>query len=175
LLAYAGQLRGHQTVAEAIADPICFGWVKDFWAEAVNHLPAKDLDLATYQSALLSRFSNGKIAHRLAQIAIDGSTKLRVRVAPTAKAELVAGRDAHGCAVAIASWVQFVIEQDGRVEDSQAERILQIVQSAQANIHVSNSDQLVRDLVAVIDTELSANAEFMTRVQNQTSRKEEIC
>jgi fructuronate reductase len=166
LLAYAGQLRGHQTVAEAIADPICFGWVKDFWAEAMNHLPAKDLDLATYQSALLSRFSNGKIAHRLAQIAIDGSTKLRVRVAPTAKAELAAGRDAHGCAVAIASWVQFVIEQDGRVEDSQAERILQIV---------SNTDQLVRDLVAVIDTELSANAEFMTRVQNQTSRKEEIC
>ena len=29
--------------------------------------------------------------------------------------------------------------------------------------------------IAVIDTELSANAEFMTRVQNQTSRKEEIC
>lgn len=179
LLAYAGALRGHQTVAEAIADPVCFGWVKDFWAEAVNHLPAKDLDLATYQSALLSRFSNGKIAHRLAQIAIDGSTKLRVRVAPTAKAEMAAGRDASACAVAIAAWVQFVIEHDGRVEDSQAERILQIVQGAtqgvDERIHVSNTDQLVRDLVAVIDTDLSANAEFMTKVQNQTSRKEEIC
>lgn len=142
-------------------------------------MPAKDLDLATYQSALLSRFGNGKIAHRLAQIAIDGSTKLRVRVAPTAKAEMAAGRDASACAVAIAAWVQFVIEHDGRVEDSQAERILQIVQSAtqgvDEGIHVSNTDQLVRDLVAVIDTDLSANAEFMTRVQNQTSRKEEIC
>jgi fructuronate reductase len=173
LLAYAGSLRGHETVAEAIADPTCFAWVKDFWAEAVNHLPAKDLDLATYQSALLSRFSNGKIAHRLAQIAIDGSTKLRVRVAPTAKAELAAGRTASACAVAIAAWVQFVIEREGRVEDSQAERILQIVQGAAAG--ETGTEQLVRNLVALIDTELSANAEFMTRVQNQTSRKEEIC
>ncbi len=179
LLAYAGSLRGHETVAEAIADPICFAWVKDFWAEAVNHLPAKDLDLATYQSALLSRFSNGKIAHRLAQIAIDGSTKLRVRVAPTAKAELAAGRDASGCAVAIAAWVQFVIERDGRVDDSQAERILQIVQGAAAGqtfeAGEAGTEQLVRNLVALIDTELSANAEFMTKVLNQTSRKEEIC
>jgi hypothetical protein len=92
---------------------------------------------------------------------------------------MAAGRDASACAVAIAAWVQFVIEHDGRVEDSQAERILQIVQGAtqgvDERIHVSNTDQLVRDLVAVIDTDLSANAEFMTKVQNQTSRKEEIC
>ncbi|MEN9970177.1 MAG: hypothetical protein RLZZ229_385 [Actinomycetota bacterium] len=174
LLAYAGQLRGHQTVAEAIADSTCLGWVTDFWAEAVNHLPAKDLDLATYQTALLSRFSNGKIAHRLAQIAIDGSTKLRVRVAPTAKAELAAGRNAHACAVAIAAWVQYVIEHDGRVDDSQAERILAVVQAADANDEDAKA-QLARNLVALIDTELSANAEFMTRVQNQTSRKEELC
>jgi hypothetical protein len=69
--------------------------------------------------------------------------------------------------------VQFVIEREGRVEDSQAERILQIVQGAAAG--ETGTEQLVRNLVALIDTELSANAEFMTRVQNQTSRKEEIC
>jgi hypothetical protein len=66
-----------------------------------------------------------------------------------------------------------VIERDGRVEDSQAERILQIVQGAAAD--QTSTEQLSRNLVAVIDTELSANAEFMTKVQNQTSRKEEIC
>ena len=45
LLAYAGPTRGHQTVAEAIADPVCRGWVDTWWDEAARHLalPADDI------------------------------------------------------------------------------------------------------------------------------------
>jgi fructuronate reductase len=166
LLAYAGQLRGHETVAQAIADDTCLGWVEDFWNEAVQHLPAEGLDLANYRAALLGRFRNGKIAHRLAQIAIDGSTKLRVRIAPTAKAELAAGRDAKGCAVVIRAWVEFVIAKTGRVEDSQAHAILQAY--ASISDPVADREKLAISLVSIVDSELAANEKFMDLVLNRT-------
>lgn len=166
LLAYAGQLRGHETVAQAIADETCLEWVEEFWNEAVQHLPAEGLDLPNYRAALLGRFRNGKIAHRLAQIAIDGSTKLRVRIAPTAKYELAAGRNAKGCAVAIRAWVEFVIANTGRVEDSQAQAILHAY-STTRDLE-ADREQLASRLVAIVDSELAANADFMDLVLNRT-------
>jgi fructuronate reductase len=157
-LAYAGQLRGHETVAEAINDEVCLGWVQGYWGEAVNHLPAAELDLNNYREALLARYRNSRIAHRLAQIAMDGSTKLRVRVAPTAKAELAAGRDAQGCALAIGAWVEFVIAKQGEVEDSQAAAILKLVEAAEP--------ELPSQLVALIDGDLAQNSSFMDLVLN---------
>ena len=38
LLAYAGQLRGHTTVAQALADPLCLQAVEAFWDEAEANL-----------------------------------------------------------------------------------------------------------------------------------------
>lgn len=166
LLAYAGQLRGHETVAQAINDETCLEWVDEFWNEAVQHLPVDGLDLPNYRAALLGRFRNGKIAHRLAQIAIDGSTKLRVRIAPVAKAELAAGRDAKGCAVVIRAWVEFVIAKTGRVEDSQAQAILQAY-STTRDLE-TDRDQLAKRLVSIVDSDLSANEEFMDLVLNRT-------
>ncbi|MFM6940349.1 MAG: mannitol dehydrogenase family protein [Rhodoluna sp.] len=166
LLAYAGQLRGHETVAESIADDTCLEWVEEFWNEAVQHLPADGLDLPNYRAALLGRFRNAKIAHRLAQIAIDGSTKLRVRVAPVAKAELAEGRQAQGCARVISAWVDFVIAKTGRVEDSQAQSILQAY-SATRDLE-ADREQLASRLVAIVDSELAINADFMDLVLNRT-------
>ncbi|MEN9967835.1 MAG: hypothetical protein RL036_1068 [Actinomycetota bacterium] len=166
LLAYAGQLRGHETVAEAIADETCLEWVEDFWNEAVRHLPDEGLDLAQYRAALLGRFRNAKIAHRLVQIAIDGSNKLRVRIAPVAKAELAAGSDAQGCARVIRAWVEFVIAKTGRVEDSQAQAILQVYSSTRDL--EADREQLIGRLVSIIDSELAANDVFMDLVLNRT-------
>jgi fructuronate reductase len=166
LLAYAGQLRGHETVAEAIADETCLEWVEDFWNEAVRHLPDEGLDLAQYRAALLGRFRNAKIAHRLVQIAIDGSNKLRVRISPVAKAELAAGSDAQGCARVIRAWVEFVIAKTGRVEDSQAQAILQVYSSTRDL--EADREQLIGRLVSIIDSELAANDVFMDLVLNRT-------
>ncbi len=154
LLAYAGQLRGHQTVAQAIADEACLGWVQDFWTEAVNNLPIVGLDLDVYRANLLARFSNGNIAHRLGQIAIDGSTKLSVRVAPIALAELAKGNRAQGCALAIAAWVKFV--SNNEFTDS---RKAEVEEASAA------SGDRVQNLVSVINEELAANSSFMEDVK----------
>jgi fructuronate reductase len=105
LLAYAGQLRGHTTVAEALGDPLCRDAIEHFWDEAEANLPAADLGIPAYRAALLDRFSNARIAHHLAQIAMDGSTKLRMRAVPVLRAERAAGRSGAAAALMIAAWM----------------------------------------------------------------------
>lgn len=104
LLAYAGPLRGHATVADAIADPVLRDQVQEFWNEASAHLP-EGLDVPAYREALLERFDNGRIQHHLAQIGQDGSTKLRVRIAPVLLAERAAGREAEAAVRTLAAWI----------------------------------------------------------------------
>lgn len=105
LLAYAGSIRGYVTIDEAIADSDCRSWVETFWDEAARHLTLPADDIATYRDALLTRFSNPRIRHLLAQIAADGSTKLVVRTVPTIRAERAEGRVPTGCATTVAAWV----------------------------------------------------------------------
>jgi fructuronate reductase len=105
MLAYAGSIRGHQTIDEAIADPACKSWVETFWDEASRHLTLPASHIADYRTALLTRFSNPRMSDQLARIAADGSAKLPVRTMPTLRAERSAGRIPTGCATTIAAWV----------------------------------------------------------------------
>ncbi|WP_285320547.1 mannitol dehydrogenase family protein [Pseudarthrobacter sp. lyk4-40-TYG-27] len=124
ILAYAGQLRGHATVADALADPLCRKAVEDFWDEAARHLQGEGLDIPTYRRALLDRFGNARIAHRLAQIAADATTKLRMRAVPVMAAERADGRSGAGSALMIAAWIDYVTAgndfQDPLAADIQA-------------------------------------------------------
>ena len=79
LLAYAGQVRGHETVAQAFADPICARAVEHWWDEVSVLLVMDGLD--AYREHLRSRFANPAIHHYLRQIAEDAVPKLRARVA----------------------------------------------------------------------------------------------
>jgi fructuronate reductase len=82
--------------------------VEAFWDEAETNLagPA-DLRIPEYRQALLARFSNARIAHNLAQIALDGSTKLRMRAVPVLQAERAAGRSGAAAALMIAAWMDY--------------------------------------------------------------------
>ncbi|BCW42707.1 mannitol-1-phosphate 5-dehydrogenase (plasmid) [Arthrobacter sp. StoSoilB3] len=122
-LAYAGRLRGHKTVAEALSDTECRGLMEAFWDEATRHLTLPELDIPGYRLALLNRFANPRIAHYLAQIAMDGSTKLRMRAVPVLRAERLAGRDGYGAARVLAAWMDFVSEAT-ELHDPLAEQIL---------------------------------------------------
>ncbi|MCC9205570.1 mannitol dehydrogenase family protein [Arthrobacter sp. zg-Y769] len=122
ILAYTGQLRGHHTVAEALADPGCSEPVNRFWDEAQRHLPAQELDIAAYRTALLRRFQNARISHRLEQIAVDATTKLRMRIVPVLLAERAAGRAGLAAAFALAAWIDFVAHH-GSAQDPQSEQV----------------------------------------------------
>ncbi|SFO42437.1 fructuronate reductase [Pseudonocardia ammonioxydans] len=105
LLAYAAPLRGHTTVAEAVADPVVRGWTDGWWDAAQRHVPLAGADLARYRAELAARFANTGIRHRLAQIAADGSQKLPVRVLPVLRAERDAGRLGPAVTRPLAAWL----------------------------------------------------------------------
>lgn len=155
LLAYAGQLRGHETVEQAITDELCRQQVLEFWDEAAHHLTAPGLDVPAYREALLERFENPRIRHNLAQIAGDGSTKLQMRAVPVLTAERSAGRSGDAAARMIAAWTVYV---DGRDElnDSRTEQVLE----------ASRGEDRIRALVGLLDAELAEQPELIEQISD---------
>ncbi|HEX5202270.1 MAG TPA: mannitol dehydrogenase family protein [Actinoplanes sp.] len=105
LLAYAGSIRGHTSVAEAVADDTCRDWLRQWWDTASRHLKQPEADLAAYQDALLDRFANPRMRHHLAQIGADGSQKLPIRILPTLRAERAQGRMPTAATLVLAAWI----------------------------------------------------------------------
>ena len=100
-LAYLGLARGWRFVHEAVADPKIAPVIDDLIRReaATSFAPPADLDLAAYADALLARFRNSALPHRLSQIAMDGSQKIPQRWLDTlARAE---GLEAHRASVEI--------------------------------------------------------------------------
>lgn len=157
LLAYAGPLMGYQTVAAAIGDPVLRRWVEDYWDEAVRHLPAEGLDLPAYRDALVKRFQNSRIEHRLSQIGADGVTKLRVRIGEVALAELADGRPASASARAFGAWVSAV--QGGSVPPDARS-------SAVEEVLAAGGSDLTRRLVELVDERLASDDRFLTAVRD---------
>ncbi len=156
LLAYAGLIRGHETVAAAIGDPVCRGWVNDYWDDAVAQLPAQGLALDEYRTALLDRFDNARIEHKLIQIAHDSVTKLGFRVAPIILAEREQGRDAVAGIRAIGSWLSLVLS--GR-------ELVDTESSAIAAALGKPIDRVVEELVRLIDARLADDGAILTGVR----------
>ncbi|MEU0934161.1 MULTISPECIES: mannitol dehydrogenase family protein [unclassified Embleya] len=113
LLAYAAPFRGHATVAEAVADPVCRVWVREWWHEASTHLDFPETALAGYRDALTARFANPRIRHTLAKIAEDGAQKIPVRVLPTLYAERTAGAMPPGALRIVAAWMLHLLGSNG--------------------------------------------------------------
>jgi fructuronate reductase len=121
LMAYAATLRGHDTVEQAISDPVVRGWVEQWWDDAARHLPLPAEEIEAYRAALLERYANPRIRHLLRQIAADGSQKVPIRILPTVRAELGQGRVPTGAARVLAAWVCHLRGQGAPVNDVSAE------------------------------------------------------
>lgn len=123
LLAYTGLLLGHQTVAEAMADPFCRAAVERLWDEAALELLLPDDEVAAARAALVERFENPRIRHTLAQIAAGGSGKLPVRVGDVVRRRLDRDPTAGigpGAATVLAAWWLHVTTQPELVRDDGA-------------------------------------------------------
>ena len=121
-LAYIGLLRGHDYVHQAIADPaiapIVERLMREEAAPTVDAAPGQDLD--AYADALLDRFANPALDHRLIQIAMDGSQKIPQRWLETLAWHQRRGGSFPSLEVAIDAWIAFL--KDGRwpVDDPMA-------------------------------------------------------
>jgi fructuronate reductase len=113
-LAYGGLLRGHAYVHEAVADPDLDSHIRALWAEAAPLVPEfSEGDLRTYTEALLNRFSVSGMAHRLSQIATDGSQKLPQRILPILRYH---GFRCPAAARVLADWARLLVARVARDE-----------------------------------------------------------
>ena len=129
-LAYLGYLAGHETIAEAVADPDFAALLEKLWDEEIVPTLARPEgeDLGAYTAALLARYQNPAIRHRTWQIAMDGSQKLPQRILGTIADDLARGVVPHGLCLAVAAWIRYVSGTDeaGRaidVRDPTADRL----------------------------------------------------
>jgi fructuronate reductase len=160
LLAYAGSARGRGTVAEAIADEECRGWVEQWWSEASSHLEPPGNEVAAYRAALLERWFNPRINYRLEQIAADGSQKLPVRILPVLRAERAAGRLPEGATRVLAAWVCHLRGIGAPVSDARADEVVPLASGALPDA--------VRRTLALLDPALGEDAEVLATVVEQS-------
>lgn len=133
LVAYLGLALGHATVASALANDQVAGAVEAWWDEAAPSVPLAEPELAGHRDRLRARFANPRLAHRLAQIAEDGSQKLPRRVLPVLRANRLAGRSVDAAVTALGAWVVHVrgVANPGDLRDAEARRLLTASRSAE--------------------------------------------
>ena len=166
LLAYGATILGHETVADAIADPRCQAWVEQWWDEACAHIPLPAEDLTAYRLALLDRYRNPNIRHALAQIASDGSLKIAVRILPTLRAELAEGRVPAGAVRAVAAWVQHLRGLGAPVKDVRAAEVLALAEGT--------LEQAVDKVLAFLDADLARDDRLRAAVLAQATELAEL-
>lgn len=124
MLAYAGSIRGHVTVADTMRDETCLRWLEEWWDAAARHLTLPAADNDAYRTALGARFANPRMRHRLDQIAWDGAQKLPIRVLPTLRAERAAGRLPPGATRPLAAWICHLRGFGATVTDTRAAELV---------------------------------------------------
>jgi fructuronate reductase len=162
LLAYAGSILGHQTVADAVADETCRGWLEQWWSEASRYLSLPEADVAAYRGALLDRFANPRMHHRLAQIAADGSQKLPVRILPTLRQERAAGRLPSGAVRVLAAWVCHLRGGGAPVSDARADQVVPLADGP--------LPQAMPRVLGILDPALADDGELVAAVVAHAER-----
>ncbi len=109
-LAYAGLLKGHAHVHDAMGDPDLAAAVRTLMLDeaAPTLSPAPGQDLAAYAESLIARFANPALNHRLIQIAMDGSQKIPQRWLETLAEGQKAGRPCPVLLRGLAAWLRHV-------------------------------------------------------------------
>ena len=167
-LAYLGYLAGFETVAEATADTDFAALCRALWRDEITPTvpPPEGEDLSAYCDALLARYQDPSIRHRLWQIAMDGSQKLPQRILGTIRDRLVTGHVPDGLCLAVAAWMRYVggVDEAGQpidVRDPLADRLRAASDSAaDARGKVSN----ILAIREVFDPELAGDDRFRAAV-----------
>ena len=122
-LAYLGIARGHEFVHQAIADPALFPLIERLMRDeaATSLTPAPGQDLGAYADALVARFGNAALNHKLRQIAMDGSQKIPQRWLETLTFHKLTGHQCPAILTALAAWTGFIGREGLSLDDPMAE------------------------------------------------------
>jgi fructuronate reductase len=124
-LAYVGIGLGFEFVHQAINDPELQAMIRHLMlAEAAASLtPLTGQSLGHYANALLQRFDNPALAHRLIQIAMDGTQKIPQRWLATIASLQRSGKRPAALLFSLAAWIAFVCTPERIVDDPLAAQL----------------------------------------------------
>jgi fructuronate reductase len=110
LLAYAGQILGYSTIAEAVTALEIVGHARTYMFEDAlpSIIPPSGADLRAYGETLLRRFANPATGHTTRQVSMDGTQKIPFRWGGVLAHHLSEDRVPHGVAFGLAAWSEFV-------------------------------------------------------------------
>jgi fructuronate reductase len=146
-------------VADAMRDPTCLQWLNQWWDASSRHLTLPAADNDAYRAALIERFANPRLQHRLDQIAWDGSQKLPIRVLPTLRRERAAGRLPAGVIRPVAAWVCHLRGLGAKVTDARAAEFLPLA--------AGPLPEAVALVLKALDPELAADEAVVDAVLTQ--------
>jgi fructuronate reductase len=146
-LAYLGTLAGLEFVSQAVADVGLSAFAAMLMRDAAETLTTPSATREAYALALMNRFQNPTLRHRLIQIAMDGTQKLPQRLLGTVRDRLAAGKPIARHALAVAAWMRFVSRRDAtgapiRANDPLADQLVAAVSAA-------SDEAIVRNLLAL--------------------------
>ena len=118
-LAYIGLQYGHTFVHEAVADaairPLIESLMREEAAPTIEAAPGQNL--TAYSDALIARFANPALNHRLIQIAMDGSQKVPQRWLETLAFHQHKGQQCPAILTGLAAWLLHVRGDKRQVDD----------------------------------------------------------
>jgi fructuronate reductase len=149
-IAYLGQLRGLETVADVMRDPLAGAFVRATMTQdllGATAVPA-GYDARAYCAELLQRFENPSLGHRTQQIAMDGTQKVPVRWLPALRESLAQQVERPFLERALALWLHYLgagVDERGRalvISDPGADRLIARLRAA------GDADDTVRAALA---------------------------
>jgi fructuronate reductase len=176
MLAYLGGLRGYETIAEAVRDEELAGLAQELMTRDVvpTLTPPDGLDLTAYGASVLERFANPALKHRTAQVAMDGSVKLPVRLLGTVRDRLAVGAEPRVASLAVGAWMVYVAtgrDINGRelpLDDPQASRLRAAAGSAAPG--AAGLVDAMLSIDAIFDGELAADKVFRALLIDAVAR-----
>lgn len=165
-LAYWGSLRGHETVADAMADPELAAFVSALMDDLGAKLNAT-IDPEPYKQSVLARFRNPAIRHLLSQIAWDGSQKLPNRLIPYLREAVPLGWRIANSAKLLAAWFLFLrrkAQTGEQLVDPLAPSLLEI--AARATGNPAHDVDLFLAIEAVFPANLAADETFKSALRS---------
>jgi len=137
-LAYLGSMAEFETVYAAISEQQVYNFIHNMMIREI--MPSLDtaagFDLTNYINSILKRFHNPVIKHQLAQIAIDGSQKIPIRILATIRDNLSAGRPIAGLCLVVAGWIkysQLTVAKGMTIDDPLAADMIRLAQQDPLN------------------------------------------
>ena len=171
-IALMGAVMGLPTVSDCVAQPDIHWFVHHLMTDVVMPQLQRP-GLPAYRDALLARFANPDLRHKVHQIASDSSLKIPLRWLPTIQARLAAGAPVEPLAFASAVWLRYLLAEDDAGQPYAISDPMGAMLQALAQQHRGDAAATVQAVLAlpsVWGADLPRNPQWTARVTHWLQR-----